>query len=64
MSNEPTIDTMPEDILTDFEEIEPLWTWHDELVFTAMLIVFIPVIIIIAACRHLKNKQQPNEQPK
>jgi hypothetical protein len=53
---------MPEDILTDFEEIEPLWTWHDELVLTAMLIVFSPVIIIIAACRHLNNKQQPNEQ--
>jgi hypothetical protein len=56
---------MAEDILTDFEEKEPKWTWHDELTFTLMLIVFSPIVIIskIYASIH-KAKQQSNEQPK
>lgn len=55
---------MAEDILTDFEEKEPKWTWHDELTFTLMLIVFSPIIIIAAIYTSiLKSKQKSNEQP-
>lgn len=46
----------PEDILTDFEENERTWKWHDELTFTAMLIVFSPVILIMNIVDFLKQK--------
>jgi CHASE3 domain sensor protein len=56
---------MAEDILTEFEEKEPKWTWHDELTFTLILIVFSPIIIIAAIYTSiLKSKQQSNEQHK
>lgn len=46
------------DMLNDFEEKEKPWTWHDELTFTAMLIVFSPVIIIAEIIEKLFKQQK------
>lgn len=47
--------TEQEDILSDYEVKNEPWSWHDELTFTAMLIVLSPVILIIAIVQYLKK---------
>ena len=50
-----------EDILTDFEEKPERWRWHDELTFTAMLIVFLPVILITAFYKFITTNNRPKQ---
>jgi hypothetical protein len=46
---------MNEDLLTEFEAIEPKWEWHDTLSF----ILLFPILLIILFLKHLIKTEQP-----
>lgn len=47
----------PKDILTEFEENEERWGWHNELTFTALLVIAMPLLVIEFIIELFKRKK-------